>query len=433
MRSVVEWVNSILVYRTWPRHSKDNGMAMKKRDNIIGLILISILSALSLAGCASVPMASLEQDTEAKKFLPKPNMSRIYLFRNERIGAALTMTATLDGRHTGQTAAGTYLIWDVMPGKHEITSRTEAASVPILLPPYGVPAPVNVAASEYSLITLETEAGRAYYIWQEVKWGRMGGSSPPKLHLVNQQDGQAGVMACRLAQSVSQPAETDRPKMESIDTSVTAIVLEKKVIAQESGDLVGIIFGALLDRYAKENTIESTDEEVDAFVRRLGQKEKQNQIKFEHDRERLLKELKSSDLSEQERKEKSSQLEAIEEFLGTMREMKAQARGMEEPMRTMQRQMAQHVVRTWKINKSLYDKYGGRVIFQQAGPEPIDAYLQFLKEQEKAGTFQILDKKYEASFWDYFINDAIHTFYSPEDGAKFINTPWWLMNSPPDE
>ena len=99
----------------------------------------------------------------------------------------------------------------------------------------------------------------------------------------------------------------------------------------------------------------------------------------------------------------------------------------------MKRQMAQNLVRMWKINKALYEKYGGRVIFQQAGVEPIDAYRDFLKEEEKKGSFQILDKQYKAGFWRYFTDDAMHAFYSKDDGAKFINTPWWMMEDPREE
>ena len=99
----------------------------------------------------------------------------------------------------------------------------------------------------------------------------------------------------------------------------------------------------------------------------------------------------------------------------------------------MKRQMARSFVKSWKINKALYEKYGGRVIFQQAGPEPLDAYRDFLKEQEKKGAFQIRDKQYEPEFWRYFTNDAMHTFYDKDDGTKFINTPWWLMDESLEE
>jgi hypothetical protein len=138
-----------------------------------------------------------------------------------------------------------------------------------------------------------------------------------------------------------------------------------------------------------------------------------------------------SPISEKDRKDKEAQLQSIEKILKTKRDLKELSGGMEEQMRTARRNLAQRFVRAWKINKALYAKYGGRIIFQQGGVEPLDAYRDFLKEQEKKGTFQIVDKNYEAPFWKYFTNDAMHTFYAKEEGEKFINTPWWMMEEAP--
>ena len=41
--------------------------------------------------------------------------------------------------------------------------------------------------------------------------------------------------------------------------------------------------------------------------------------------------------------------------------------------------MAQWMVGPWKFNRELYRQYGGMVIWQQAGIEPLDAYKQFLE------------------------------------------------------
>ena len=229
-------------------------------------------------------------------------------------------------------------------------------------------------------------------------------------------------MVTLLAAGTLSFAETNQPSVSS-NTNVIAIVLGKKLTINDKNNLSGLILGALLEEFAKENKIEPTEKELNTFILKMEEKKKQHQIKFEQDREKLLKELKSTALSVQDRKEKKSQLETIERILKTNCQVKKQTKGMKEPWRPI----AQQVVRIWKINKALYTKYGGRVIFQQAGVEPIDAYRDFLKDQQKKGSFHILDKKYEASFWEYFTNDAMHTFYSKEDGAKFINTPWWLM------
>ena len=76
----------------------------------------------------------------------------------------------------------------------------------------------------------------------------------------------------------------------------------------------------------------------------------------------------------------------------------------------------------------MYEKYGGRVIFQQAGPEPVDAYRDFLKEKERQKAFQIYDPKLNEAFWDYFVNGG-HTFYSKEEGEKSMKNPWWEMEA----
>ena len=233
--------------------------------------------------------------------------------------------------------------------------------------------------------------------------------------------------------TVSCFAQADSPKASATDTNVIAVVLGKKITLAEKDKLKGLIFGALLRQFSTENKIEPTEEELDAFVLKTEEKEKQHQVKMEADRKKLIEELKNSSLSDREREQKASHLETMESILKTAREMKEQTKGMEEAMRPMKRQMAQQFVKSWKINKTLYEKYGGRVIFQQAGVEPLDAYRDFLKEQERKRAFRIIDKQYEPEFWRYFTNDAMHIFYEREDGAKFINTPWWMMEQPPEE
>ena len=225
-------------------------------------------------------------------------------------------------------------------------------------------------------------------------------------------------------------SQTDQTKTSEQENETIAVVLGKKITVKDKDKLNGIIFGALLEQYAKENKIEPTEAELDAFVKKTEEMRKQQQVDFKKDRKRLTQELNSPSLTDKEKQEKAERLKTIESILKSTKEQEEKTKGMEEKMRTMTRNMAHHFVKTWKINKSLYEKYGGRIIFQQAGVEPLDAYRQFLKEQEKKKAFQILNKNYEASFWKYFVNDSMHTFYSKDDGAKFMKTPWWLMDKP---
>lgn len=94
---------------------------------------------------------------------------------------------------------------------------------------------------------------------------------------------------------------------------------------------------------------------------------------------------------------------------------------------TMRHDMARSMIRQWKINKALYEEYGGRIIYQQLGPEPLDAYRQFLQKQQIDGAFTITDKSLEDGFWRYFTDDAIHDFMKPgsDDEKKAFSQPPW--------
>jgi hypothetical protein len=228
-------------------------------------------------------------------------------------------------------------------------------------------------------------------------------------------------------------AQTSPQEIKNMNKDVIAEVLGKKITVENKNNFDSLIINALLEQFEMENNLKPTAEELDTFIMKQEEREKQQQLQFEKQRSRLLTELKVNTLSEQERKDKESELQTTESYLTNSRMNKEKWKGQEEQIRIMTRNLAEQFVKMWKINKALYAKYGGRVIFQQVGAEPVDAYRDFLKEQEKKGAFQFIDKTYEASFWRYFTNDAIHSFYKKAEGARFINTPWWMMEPTPEE
>jgi hypothetical protein len=141
------------------------------------LLAIVLLFASLVTGCASVPMASMDEDTKAKSFVVRADRSNIYVYRNESIGGAVPMTIALDGKLAGQTAMQTYFLFEVDPGPHELSSVAENTST----------------------LKLNTEAGKAYFIWQEVKMGMWMARS--QLQQVDEQTGRKGVAECKRAQS----------------------------------------------------------------------------------------------------------------------------------------------------------------------------------------------------------------------------------------
>lgn len=211
------------------------------------------------------------------------------------------------------------------------------------------------------------------------------------------------------------------------EKKVIAVILGKDITADEEEDLSRLIVQPLLEQFVKENKLEPTDDDLDVFVRRSEEIQRERMITLGKDKLRLDEELKSPLLSPKERAAKEAHLKNINFILKSDLEMKKKNLGKEEEHRKGQRAIGQHFVKMWKINQALYAKYKGRVIFQQAGPEPLDAYRDFLKEQEREGAFQIVDKGIAVSFWKYYTDDSMHVFSPKEEAAKMMNTPWWLM------
>ena len=156
---------------------------MKKLTALVLTLMLTLLS-----GCASVPMASLEQDTQAKDFSPIPNKAALYIYRNEMFGAAIPMSVSVNGRVLGQTAARTYFRLNLPPGRYSVESHAE-----------------NVSA-----LQLNTEPGKNYFVWQEVKMGMWMARS--QLQQTDETVGRAGVMESKLiaagiAESEFQPLD----------------------------------------------------------------------------------------------------------------------------------------------------------------------------------------------------------------------------------
>jgi hypothetical protein len=133
--------------------------------------------AINLVGCASVNMATPQQDAAAKTFTAPANNAGIYIYRNETIGAAVKMDVDVDSQPIGQTVANSFLYKEVAPGKHTNTSKSE-----------------NTDSVE-----IDAKPGNLYYVWQEVKMGIMYART--KLHLVGDGEGKKGVTETKMVET----------------------------------------------------------------------------------------------------------------------------------------------------------------------------------------------------------------------------------------
>ena len=140
-------------------------------------VLLSLPLLLFLSGCATVSMMSADDDKRAKSFEVKSGKANIYLYRHETFGAAIKMPVSVNGRMAGETASKTYFLWEVDPGTYDISSHTENTST----------------------LKLIVEAGKNYFVWQEVKMGLFAARS--ELRQVDEATGRREVAECTRAVS----------------------------------------------------------------------------------------------------------------------------------------------------------------------------------------------------------------------------------------
>ena len=166
---------------------------------------------------------------------------------------------------------------------------------------------------------------------------------------------------------------------------VAGRVLGTVIHTQDAEELRYVVLKELTDRYAASQGITVTQAEKEAYVAHL--------------REALSKDpAVAAELGEESAEDRVARLEIAEAF-----------------------------IKQWKINRALYQQYGGRIVFQQGGPEPLDAYRAFLEERQAAGDFDVLDASMAAPFWRYYRDDSIHSFFergSAEEAKAFEVEPW---------
>jgi protein involved in sex pheromone biosynthesis len=142
-------------------------------------IIAAVLIAVSiLSGCASVPMAPMEQDIAAKKFIkPTGEKAGLYVFRDTFVGQALKKTVSLDGAVIGETANKVFFYKEITPGSHTLSTESEFSD---------------------NSIDFQAEKENNYFAEQYIKMGVFVGGAG--IQMVSEEDGKKGVLGCQLAE-----------------------------------------------------------------------------------------------------------------------------------------------------------------------------------------------------------------------------------------
>jgi len=206
----------------------------------------------------------------------------------------------------------------------------------------------------------------------------------------------------------------------------TAIVLGTEIRTGDPEELRHLVLRALTGRYAAERGIEVTPEEIESYLARMAALAEQDRRERDARLAGIERQLAAPGRADDQRAALTAERDTLKQLQRGLEQAAATPQQAEEEAQA-RRTIAAAFIRQWKINQAIHREYGGRVVFQQGGPEPLDAYRQFLEERQKSGAFAIPDQGLEAAFWRYYRDDAIHSFYpagSAEEARAFAR-PWW--------
>ena len=196
-------------------------------------------------------------------------------------------------------------------------------------------------------------------------------------------------------------------------------------LKQTRASNLGHYFNPLWDEYTKEKGLKVADREIKEFNEKMIQLLTLINNERRAKRDSIAKELIAENIEDSKRAELEKRLDLYNRILETRTDPNLLYGGVNNAL-------AESVILNWKVKKELYKQYKGRVIFQQAGPEPLDAFRLFFEEQQSKGKFKFYNKDAEDLFWDYFRN-VKHTFCKdPNEAEQLVNTPLWLKEKEED-
>lgn len=203
---------------------------------------------------------------------------------------------------------------------------------------------------------------------------------------------------------------------------------ERWLVEARAKQLAGQVQKRLLDAYAERNGLRPTLAEVEPFLHSLEESSERAEESLRRVRqqriEEIRKKLAAPALDPAERARLTVDLAKWEQLPSRVGD-RTQKEG---------RQMMLQVAQNWKVQRSLYRKHGGRVLVSSFGFHvAIDAQKQFLREEERRGSFEIFDPALRQAFWtavaDESWADGVASGRSAED--VFSTPPWEVEHRRP--
>lgn len=215
----------------------------------------------------------------------------------------------------------------------------------------------------------------------------------------------------------------------NLEDPVVAEVLGMQIRTKNPEEMQYVINQKLIQNYARQKKIEASQDDIDLYIAAMDQLTRDERKKNDARRAQIQQQLKAGSSSDVQTKQLQSELDTLETI--HQYDLQGEKESKQDSGAALKDKqfVARAFIEQWMINKALYQQYGGRIIFQQSGPEPLDAIHNYLKEQQQKGAFRILEKSFEAPYWEYYVTDSKHSFYKQgsEEEKQAFDKPWWLQ------
>jgi hypothetical protein len=212
-------------------------------------------------------------------------------------------------------------------------------------------------------------------------------------------------------------------------TNALVILFGKKVSAADLGSsgirILDLIWREVGDRYANRHNLVAADQECEAYEKWQSQAEERGREKRKRELSNVEQQLKSEGLSEAKR----NQLEGYRKTLLSLESHDADLRKIpisEETKQDIKRNATRQWVTWHKVDKAVYEQYGGDVAITHMGLYPIGARRKLIEEHMRAGDIRFLDAGFEAQFWKEYEKGG--RLIAAKDQIDF--TPYWLKPIP---
>jgi len=189
--------------------------------------------------------------------------------------------------------------------------------------------------------------------------------------------------------------------------------------------LRNLVWSSVFADFAQKRDTEPTPAEIDSQVRQTKKFMAVDKVHREKQREELVAELKSAGLSDDRRKQAQQHLDTLNSLRDHDARMEKERSdpANEKMWQDSERKVGAVWVKQWKVNQALFREFGGRIIFQQAGWEPIDAYRALLDQYKADKRFVVNDPSLQEAIYRYFQHGFV---YADEKKAKFyFERPYW--------